>query len=149
MPKQSGRTKPPATPPACICPEVGVHLNCPVHGGEKAIRNVTLGLMGSVAAAGDQAHAMTDAQLAECLLTGKWTTGEVHEAGRRLSRRAERVVELENALEPLARAGKRLWHSAPQNYRDGVWDDRREMYSLRVGDVIAAYLSTTRSKGDR
>jgi hypothetical protein len=32
---------------------------------------------------------MTDAELAELLLSGRWTTIEVHEAGRRLAARAE------------------------------------------------------------
>jgi hypothetical protein len=34
-----------------------------------------------------QVQAMTDEELAEALLTGRWTTLEVHEAGRRLRKR--------------------------------------------------------------
>lgn len=52
-------------------------------------RRAILGLTGSATAAADQAHAMTDAELADRLLTGRWTTIEVHEAGRRLRKRAE------------------------------------------------------------
>ena len=40
-------------------------------------------------AAADQAHAMTDAELGELLLTGRWTTIEIHEAARRLIRRGK------------------------------------------------------------
>jgi hypothetical protein len=50
-------------------------------------RKAILGLAGSVTAAADQAQAMTDAELSERLLTGHWTTIEVHEAGRRLKGR--------------------------------------------------------------
>ena len=38
-------------------------------------------------AADDQASAMTDVELGECLLNGRWTTIEIHEAGRRLANR--------------------------------------------------------------
>lgn len=54
---------------------------------EEEVRRAVLGLAGSMAAAGAQAQAMTDAELAELLLTGRWTTIEVHEAGRRLRAR--------------------------------------------------------------
>lgn len=49
------------------------------------MRRAILGLAGSTTAASDQAQAMTDAELADRLLTGRWTTIEVHEAGRRLA----------------------------------------------------------------
>lgn len=49
------------------------------------LRNAILGLAGATTAAGDQAQAMTDAELAALLLSGRWTTIEVHEAGRRLA----------------------------------------------------------------
>jgi hypothetical protein len=52
------------------------------------LRRAVRGLQGSVVAASDQAQAMTDAELAERLLSGRWTTIEVHEAGRRLAARA-------------------------------------------------------------
>jgi hypothetical protein len=52
------------------------------------IRRAILLLAGSVTAASDQADAMTDAQLAARLLSGRWTTIEVHEAARRLMARA-------------------------------------------------------------
>jgi len=48
------------------------------------IRKAILGLVGATVAAADQAEAMTDAELADRLLTGRWSTIEVHEAGRRL-----------------------------------------------------------------
>jgi hypothetical protein len=48
------------------------------------IRKALLGLAGSMTAADDQARAMTDAELGQMLLSGRWTTIEVHEAGRRL-----------------------------------------------------------------
>lgn len=51
------------------------------------LRRAILGLIGTTVAASDQAEAMTDAELAERLLTGKWSTIEVHEAGRRLAQR--------------------------------------------------------------
>ena len=53
----------------------------------REVKNALLGLAGSVTAASDQAQAMTDRELGECLLglNGKrWTTIEIHEAGRRL-----------------------------------------------------------------
>jgi hypothetical protein len=56
---------------------------------KKELRSAILGLAGSVTAADDQARAMTDAELGELLLSGRWTTIEVHEAGLRLVRRAE------------------------------------------------------------
>ena len=50
----------------------------------REVKNALLGLAGSMAAAGDQARAMTDRELGELLLSGRWSTIEVHEAGRRL-----------------------------------------------------------------
>lgn len=55
---------------------------------EDEMRRAILGLAGATTAASDQAQSMTDAELAERLLTGRWTTIEVHEAGRRLASRA-------------------------------------------------------------
>ena len=52
----------------------------------REVKNALLGLAGSMVAAADQAQAMTDAELGALLLSGKWSTIEVHEAGRRLSR---------------------------------------------------------------
>lgn len=52
--------------------------------GEPIVRNAILGLIGSATAAADQAAAMTDRELGELLLSGRWSTVEVHEAGRRL-----------------------------------------------------------------
>jgi len=40
-----------------------------------------------VTAADDQAKAMTDEELGEVLLSGRWSTIEIHEAGRRLTRK--------------------------------------------------------------
>lgn len=57
---------------------------------DKEIRNAILRLVGVTTAATDQAQAMTDAELAERLLTGRWTTIEVHEAGRRLAAHSDR-----------------------------------------------------------
>jgi hypothetical protein len=51
---------------------------------EEETRNAIRWLVGRTVAAADQVQAMSDAELAEALLTGKWTTLEVHEAGRRL-----------------------------------------------------------------
>lgn len=55
---------------------------------EREARHAILGLAGAMTAASDQAEAMTDSELAERLLTGRWSTIEVHEAGRRLAKRA-------------------------------------------------------------
>jgi hypothetical protein len=52
-------------------------------------RRILLGLAGSVVAAGDQAQAMTDRELGQLLISGGWTTIEIHEAGRRLLARGE------------------------------------------------------------
>ena len=52
---------------------------------ERDLRRGVLGLMGATVAADDQARSMTDGELGERLLTGRWTTIEVHEAGRRLT----------------------------------------------------------------
>lgn len=70
----------------CTCPDENTQMaSCPRHGMRPAI----LGLAGAMAAAGDQAQAMTDQELGELLLTGRWSTIEIHEAGRRLSERPE------------------------------------------------------------
>ena len=53
----------------------------------KDLKQAVLGLAGTTTAAADQVQSMTDAELAERLLTGRWTTIEVHEAGRRLAAR--------------------------------------------------------------
>ena len=53
----------------------------------REIKNVLLGLAGSTTAASDQAQAMTDAELGDLLLSGRWTTIEIHEAALRLKRR--------------------------------------------------------------
>ena len=50
----------------------------------KELRNALLFLQGATTAAADQAQAMTDEELGRMLLSGRWTTVEVHEAGRRL-----------------------------------------------------------------
>ena len=50
------------------------------------LRRAVLKLMGATIAAG--AQSMTNEELGECLLTGRWTTIEVHEAGRRLKQAA-------------------------------------------------------------
>lgn len=55
---------------------------------EQEIRRAVLGLAGAMSAAADQAQAMTDRELGELLLSGRWSTIEVHEAGRRLVARA-------------------------------------------------------------
>jgi ribonuclease HI len=55
---------------------------------ERELRNAILGLAGVTTAVADQAQAMTDAELADRLLTGRWSTIEVHEAGRRLAARS-------------------------------------------------------------
>ncbi len=55
---------------------------------EKEMRQAILTLAGRSTAAADQAQAMTDAELGELLLTGRWTTIEIHEAGRRLKQAA-------------------------------------------------------------
>lgn len=57
--------------------------------GERDTTRAILGLAGAMSAAADQARAMTDAELGELLLTGRWTTIEIHEAGRRLTRAAQ------------------------------------------------------------
>ncbi len=61
--------------------------DCPEDGClyRREVKNALLGLAGSVTAANDQAQAMTDRELGALLLSGRWTTIEVHEAGRRLS----------------------------------------------------------------
>ncbi len=53
----------------------------------REVKDALLGLAGAATAAFDQADAMTDAELGALLLSGRWSTIEVHEAGRRLSRR--------------------------------------------------------------
>lgn len=74
-----------STPPVCdhgfppgACPE-----DLCLH--RREVKNALLGLVGAMTAAGDQAQAMTDAELGALLLSGGWSTIEVHEAGRRLS----------------------------------------------------------------
>jgi hypothetical protein len=54
----------------------------------REVKNALLALAGITTAADDQARAMTDAELGELLTTGRWSTIEVHEAGRRLLSRA-------------------------------------------------------------
>ena len=64
--------------------------NCPEDGClyRREVKDALLGLAGSVTAAADQAQAMTDAELGALLLSGRYTTIEIHEAGRRLRGRA-------------------------------------------------------------
>lgn len=50
----------------------------------REVKNALLGLAGAMTAADDQAQAMTDHELGTLLTSGRWTTIEVHEAGRRL-----------------------------------------------------------------
>jgi len=59
------------------------------------LRRAVLKLMGATIAAG--AQSMTNEELGECLLTGRWTTIEVHEAGRRLKQAATNDGEDEPA----------------------------------------------------
>lgn len=76
--------------PRCICPDRDTFLaNCPVHGDTARIKDAVLDLRATTTAANDQVLAMTDAELAERLTSGRWSTLEVHEAGRRLARRGE------------------------------------------------------------
>jgi hypothetical protein len=56
---------------------------------ERQARRAILGLAGATTAASDQAQAMTDEELGRLLLSGRWSTIEIHEAGRRLLARAE------------------------------------------------------------
>ena len=56
-------------------------------GFEDEMRDAVKDLSALMNAADDQARAMTDAELGELLLTGRWTTIEIHEAGRRLQQR--------------------------------------------------------------
>ena len=60
------------------CPEDGCFYR-------HEVKAALLGLSGSVMAAADQAQAMTDGELGALLLSGRWSTIEIHEAGRRLS----------------------------------------------------------------
>jgi hypothetical protein len=53
------------------------------------MKRAVLGLAGSMTAADDQAGAMTDRELGELLVSGRWSTIEVHEAGRRLMARQQ------------------------------------------------------------
>jgi hypothetical protein len=55
---------------------------------EDEMKDAIRWLVGRTVAADDQVRAMSDAELAQALLTGKWSTLEVHEAGRRLQRAA-------------------------------------------------------------
>lgn len=75
--------------PSAACGHGYAPGECPEDGClyRREVKNTLLGLAGSVTAASDQAQAMTDRELGECLLgiNGKrWTTIEIHEAGRRL-----------------------------------------------------------------
>lgn len=65
---------------------------------EREIRNAVLGLAGSMTAAADQARAMTDVELGECLGSGRWSTIEVHEAARRLLSSGTALAEAERVL---------------------------------------------------
>jgi hypothetical protein len=58
-------------------------------------RKAILGLAGSMTAADDQAQAMTPDELADRLLTGRWSTIEVHEAGLRLRSLAAALARAE------------------------------------------------------
>jgi hypothetical protein len=51
---------------------------------ERQAKRAILGLAGATTAADDQARAMSDGELGELLLSGRWSTIEIHEAGRRL-----------------------------------------------------------------
>jgi hypothetical protein len=66
--------------PVGKCPEEGCLYR-------KEVADAILLLAGSMTASEDQAKAMTDAELGALLTSGRWTTTEVHEAGRRLMQR--------------------------------------------------------------
>lgn len=72
-----------------LCDHGFTRGTCPDEGclHRREVKNAILGLAGSVTAASDQAQAMTDAELGALLTSGRWSTIEVHEAGRRLMRR--------------------------------------------------------------
>jgi len=63
------------------------------------LRRAVLKLMGATIAAADQVRVMTDEELGEMLLTGRWTTIEVHEAGRRLKYKQAATNDGEDAKE--------------------------------------------------
>jgi hypothetical protein len=63
------------------------------HGPLDEFREAVLDLKALMNAAGDQARAMTDAELGQLLLTGPWTTIEIHEAGHRLVSRGSESVD--------------------------------------------------------
>lgn len=53
---------------------------------EEAFREAIRDISAMTNAASEQARAMTNQELGRLLLSGKWSTLEVHEAGRRLLR---------------------------------------------------------------
>ena len=57
---------------------------------EQQARRAIIRLAGAATAAADQAQAMTDQELGRLLLSGRWTTIEILEAGRRLVARDDR-----------------------------------------------------------
>lgn len=77
------------TPRASVCDHGYPAGECPEEGClyRREVKNALLGLAGSMTAADDQAKAMTDAELGALLTSGRWSTIEVHEAGRRLMQR--------------------------------------------------------------
>lgn len=88
------------------CPEEGCLYR-------REVKNALLGLSGAMVAADDQAQAMTDAELGRLLVMGRWTTIEVHEAGRRLATRATSLgsERLEAIAARLGRAEAALEHT--------------------------------------
>jgi hypothetical protein len=85
-------------PAAILCEHGFTAGNCTEEGClyRREVKNAILGLAGSMTAASDQAQAMTDAELGTLLTTGRYSTIEVHEAGRRLIQSdALRVAALE------------------------------------------------------
>lgn len=76
---------------------------------ERETRRAILALAGATTAADDQARAMTDLELADLLLSGRWTTIEIHEAGRRLMRRSEIEDAAAKLFERLEREDDPIW----------------------------------------
>ena len=59
------------------------------------------------------------------------------------------VQALLDALEPFARAGKKLVFSAPRAYREHRLDDVYETHRLRTGDVLNAFEVLSGAAGSR
>ncbi len=81
--------------------------------------------------------------LARQLTEAEWDLADAEQMANDFEASQEALLKerrrYREALEPFAKAGKRLICEGDRGYRNSTFDGRRESYRFRVGDVIAAF----------